>query len=95
MRITKGVTRGEPVSFTFNGVAYSGYAGESLACALFASGVAHLRDSPRNGEPRGMLCLMGSCQECLVWVNGRKVPACQQPLVDSLHASTIRDEVLS
>ncbi|MBB5214442.1 (2Fe-2S)-binding protein [Parapusillimonas granuli] len=92
MRITKGVARGEPVSFTFNGVSYTGYAGESVACALFASGMAHLRDSPRSHQPRGMFCLMGSCQECLVWVNGRKVPACQQPLVASLQVSSISNE---
>jgi predicted molibdopterin-dependent oxidoreductase YjgC len=92
MRITKGVNRGEPVSFTFDGAPYSGYAGESVACALFAAGVAHLRDSPRNGQPRGMFCLMGSCQECLVWVDGRKVPACQQPLTESLQVLSVGNE---
>lgn len=92
MRITKGVARGEPVTFRFNDMPFSGFAGESIACALFAAGVAHLRDSPREEQPRGMFCLMGSCQECLVWVNGRKVTACQQPLVEGLEVYSITSE---
>lgn len=93
MRIANGVDRGKRVSFTFNGRAYVAYEGESVAAALFAAGVAHLRDSPHAGRPRGMFCLMGSCQECLVWVEGHKTLACQQPALEGLtaHSVTERD----
>jgi len=66
------------VEFTFNGQVVEAYVGESLAAALFAAGSHALRTSPRNHEPRGMFCLMGSCQECAVWINGRRSLACQE-----------------
>ena len=68
---------GPGVAFTFNGQGVHAHAGESLAAALFAAGHRSLRTSVRNGEPRGMFCLMGSCQECVVWVDGRRALACQ------------------
>jgi predicted molibdopterin-dependent oxidoreductase YjgC len=72
--------RGPAVEFSFDGEAVRAYAGESVACALFAAGIRTLRRSPRAALMRGMFCLMGSCQECVVEVNGRRVPACQEPV---------------
>ena len=51
-------------------------AGANLAASLAAAGIRTLRYSPRAGMPRGMFCLMGVCQECVVEVDGRRVPAC-------------------
>ena len=59
-----------------DGVAVAAHAGESLAAALLAAGVLRLRDSPRQVAPRGALCFMGVCQECVVRVNGATVQAC-------------------
>lgn len=95
MRITKGINRGQQASFSFNGTDYAAYEGESVACALFAAGVANLRSSPRGQEPRGMFCLMGSCQECLVWIDGRKTPACQHPVTNGLTVTSIDDGGMS
>ena len=72
-------TRGAPIEFRFDGHAVAACEGESVACALFAAGLRTLRLSPRDAAGRGMFCLMGSCQECVVWVDGRRVPACQEP----------------
>ena len=72
-------SRGAAIEFRFDGLAVAAYEGESLACALFAAGIRTLRCSPRTGAARGMFCLMGSCQECVVWADGRRVPACQEP----------------
>lgn len=65
------------VEFVFDGRSVSAPAGESVAAALFAAGIKTLRRSPRDQAPRGMFCLMGSCQECLVMINGRRVLACR------------------
>jgi predicted molibdopterin-dependent oxidoreductase YjgC len=78
LRIGAGA-RGTAIEFTFDGRAVRAFAGESVACALFGAGIRTLRESPRTGSARGMFCLMGSCQECAVWVDGRRVPACQEP----------------
>jgi predicted molibdopterin-dependent oxidoreductase YjgC len=79
LRIGAGA-RGQTVEFFFDGTAVRAHAGESVACALFAAGVRTLRRSPRNGTARGMFCLMGSCQECVVVADGRRVAACQEPV---------------
>jgi len=72
--------RGAAVEFFFDGKPLRAYAGESVACALFAAGVRALRRSPRASSVRGMFCLMGSCQECVVEADGRRVLACQEPV---------------
>ena len=79
LRIGAG-ERGQAVEFFFDGRAVRAYSGESVACALFAAGVRTLRLSPRNASVRGMFCLMGSCQECVVLADGRRVAACQEPV---------------
>jgi predicted molibdopterin-dependent oxidoreductase YjgC len=74
-----GPARGKLIEFQFDGRTVTAHEGESVACALFAAGIRALRRSPRTGAARGMFCLMGSCQECVVRVDGRRVPACQEP----------------
>ena len=71
--------RGAMLEFRYDGRIVQANAGESVACALFAAGIRTLRRSPRTASARGMFCLMGSCQECLVSIDGRRVLACQEP----------------
>jgi hypothetical protein len=50
---------------------------ERHLCAVRA-GIAHYGES-RTASVRGMF-LMGSCQECVVEADGRRVAACQEPV---------------
>lgn len=50
-------------------------AGQSVAAALLGQGIAVFRETAKSGTPRGPYCLMGSCFECLVRVDG--VPGVQ------------------
>lgn len=84
-----GVERGTAVRFLFDDRPVSAHAGESVAAALYASGIRTLRSSPQDGAPRGMFCLMGSCQECLVWVGARKLPSCQVSVSEGLCVHTL------
>ena len=79
------------VELFLDGRRFTARAGESVAAALFASGVKTLRTSPRLREARGMFCLMGSCQECLVMVDGRRTLACQTPVTDGLRIETVAE----
>lgn len=79
-RIQGGVVRSEAVVFLLDGNPVSGFEGETVAAALMAAGVFHLRSSPRDGTPRGAFCLMGVCQECVVRVENRMVPSCTEPV---------------
>lgn len=74
------MTRPARVEITVNDRPLRAYPDESVATALLAAGIASFRHSRRGGHPRGPFCLMGSCQECLVRVEGRRVPACQTPV---------------
>jgi predicted molibdopterin-dependent oxidoreductase YjgC len=63
-------------------------AGQSLAAALLASGRAALRPSP-SGEPRGVYCGIGVCQECRVHVDGLGVVrACVTPVGAGMNVTT-------
>jgi len=89
LRANAAVHRGLPVVFTVDGMEVDAFEGESVAAALWASGRRELRRSPRADQPRGMFCLMGSCQECLVWVGARKLPSCQVPVSVGLAIETL------
>jgi len=81
--------RGATIGFFFDGLTIPARIGESVAAALFASGTKTLRTSPRELMPRGMFCLMGSCQECLVMVDGRRVLACRTTVADGMRVEKV------
>ena len=69
------------VDFLMEGRAVQARPGEMLATALLRAGVDRFRETPVSGSPRGPLCLMGVCFDCLVQVNGRpNVQACMTPV---------------
>ncbi|MDR3435386.1 (2Fe-2S)-binding protein [Telmatospirillum sp.] len=73
------------VSFTFDGRSMQGREGDSIAAALLANGIDHVRVHPVSGAPRSPYCLMGVCFECLVTVNGvGNRQACQTELRDAM-----------
>ena len=76
------------VEITVDGMPVVACPGESLAAALLIAGHRALRASPRLGQPRGAFCLMGVCQECVVQVDGRLVPACQTPVRAGMRVET-------
>jgi predicted molibdopterin-dependent oxidoreductase YjgC len=73
-----GIGRPAMVAFTVAGQAVRAPVGESLAAALLAAGVRRLGEGP--GSPRAVFCMMGTCQQCLVRVDGELVQACLTPV---------------
>ena len=51
--------------------------GITLAAALIENGCIAFRVTPVNQTPRAPYCMMGSCFECLVQVDGVNQRACQ------------------
>ncbi|WP_018315295.1 sarcosine oxidase subunit alpha family protein [Cupriavidus sp. UYPR2.512] len=49
------INRGQPLAFTFNGRAYQGYQGDTLASALLANGVRFVARSFKYHRPRGIM----------------------------------------
>ncbi len=64
--------RSDPTDCTifWDGAAIPARAGEPLAAALLAAGVAKFRATILSGAPRGPYCMMGACFDCLVTVDG-------------------------
>lgn len=80
----RGGHDGREVTFTFEGRPVRATPGQTVAMALWAGGEVALRSSSRTGEPRGVLCNMGICYECLVRTGGATVRACLLPVRDGL-----------
>jgi sarcosine oxidase, subunit alpha len=88
------IDRTRPLRFTFDGQAYSGYAGDTLASALLANGVHLLARSFKYHRPRGILTAGSEEPNALVAVirdaarRTPNVPATQIELYDGLVAES-------
>ena len=60
----------DTVPVTIDGVPFDARAGDTVAAAILAAGVATFRTTSVGGVPRGPYCLMGACFECLVSIDG-------------------------
>lgn len=78
----------EAISFIFNGQRISALPGDTIASALYASGI-HAFWRSRQGEARGMLCGIGVCFGCLVEVDGKPDQrACQVRVTPGMVVTT-------
>ena len=68
MRMSRGPAHASAVSIEVNGQAVAAVPGSSLSAALWNAGWRTFSAHPVTGDPRGPLCGMGVCQECVVWV---------------------------
>jgi D-hydroxyproline dehydrogenase subunit alpha len=79
----------EEIAIDFEGRALRGRRGETLAAALGAAGIRDLRLT-QSGQPRGIFCGMGVCQECLVEIDGRRNQrACMTKLAATEHGGPV------
>src|SRR5580704_8238024 len=76
LRIDNHKSRSTAICFYFDGEPVAAFEGETIAMALWAAGIHRLRTSPKRNEPRGVFCGMGICQECVVWIEGRRRESC-------------------
>lgn len=75
------------VTFFFEGKQVVARAGTSVAMALYEAGVRDLRRSSRCGEPRGVLCNMGICYECLMVMDGVVARACMTTVASGMQVA--------
>jgi predicted molibdopterin-dependent oxidoreductase YjgC len=87
-RIDLGVKGRAEIAIKIDGKRITAFAGESVAAAILAAGIRATRSSPNRADPRGPFCFMGSCQECLVLIDGQRALACQQRVADGLSVET-------
>ena len=76
---------GTPVRIHVDGETVDAVAGDSVAAAMLAAGLARFRASPVDGSPRGPHCLIGNCYDCLVEIDGQaNRQACLVPVEDGM-----------
>ena len=79
------IDRSTPVSFSWRDGSVTGYAGDTVASALYADGVRVFSRSFKYHRPRGLMCCSGQCPNCLVSVDGEPtVRACMTPIEDGM-----------
>jgi sarcosine oxidase subunit alpha len=79
------IKRKEKVTLSVNGKDVPAYKGETILAALMAAGYKTLKKSPLEKNPRGALCGMGVCFECIVTVNGiPNIRSCMTEVEDNM-----------
>ena len=74
------------VRFFWEGQEISARQGDTIAAALLAAGISHTRETPVSQSARAPFCMMGSCFECRVEVDGEhNVQACMRPVESGLN----------
>ena len=81
------------LSFTYEGKVISAVPGMSVAAALLGHEILAFRDSPVSGSPRGPFCLMGTCYDCLVQVDGVTVQACMTRVQEGLAVTRVATDI--
>ena len=77
------------IEITINGKSFTACAGQTVLSALVASGYKAFRKSRKTCEPRGPLCGMGVCYECLVTINDHpNQRACMMEVEDRMEVVT-------
>jgi sarcosine oxidase subunit alpha len=89
-----GIDRGRTLNFTFNGRAYQGHAGDTLASALLANGVHLVARSFKYHRPRGIVSAGPEEPNALVRIGSGaralpNLPATMVELYDGLEAASI------
>src|SRR5665213_1956045 len=75
--------RSSTVEFTFEGSTVTGFAGDTIGSALYASGRRVFSRSFKYHRPRGLLCCSGACANCMMTVDGvPNVRVCAVPARD-------------
>jgi len=68
------------LSFCLDGQEQPAQAGDTVLTAILTRH-KRLRDNEFGGSARAGFCLMGACQECLVWLeNGQPIRSCATPV---------------
>jgi predicted molibdopterin-dependent oxidoreductase YjgC len=82
------------VAVTIDGEAFVARAGDSVAAALLAAGRIAFRTTPVLAAARGPYCLMGTCFDCLVTIDGRaSQQACAIAVAPGMRIETSRQDL--
>lgn len=80
------IRRDSPIDIRFEGRPIRAYEGDTVGSALAAANVLVTGRSFKYHRPRGQLCMVGACANCLMRVDGvPNVRACVEPVRPGMH----------
>jgi NADPH-dependent 2,4-dienoyl-CoA reductase/sulfur reductase-like enzyme/Fe-S-cluster-containing hydrogenase component 2/bacterioferritin-associated ferredoxin len=68
----------EKITFFWQGQEIEARAGETIASALFASGIRVFGHHHKDGAPQGIFCANGQCAQCMVIADGLPLKSCAE-----------------
>ena len=75
----------------FEGKEIIAYEDETIAAALWASGIKKFRTTPKYNEPRGVFCNRGRCTDCIMTVDGKpNVRTCVTKVKDGMVVKSLK-----
>ncbi len=87
-RAEEVIRRDRPVSLSFEGRTLHAFEGDTVGSALAAAGVTITARSFKYHRPRGLLCMTGSCPNCLMQIDGiPNVRACIEPVREGMQVA--------
>ena len=76
---------GRRVEIEFDGKKLDAVEGEPIAAFLLAHGIKVFRKTLKSGEPRGLFCAIGRCNDCVMTVNGiPNIRTCVTPIEEGM-----------
>jgi sarcosine oxidase, subunit alpha len=80
--------RAREIEFSFHRATVRGFAGDTIASALYGEGQRIFSRSFKYHRPRGLLCCQGTCPNCMLTVDGTpNVRACVTPVTDGMRVT--------
>ena len=68
----------QEITFFWQGQEMKAFQGETIASALFASGVRVFGHHHKDGAPQGIFCANGQCAQCMVIADGLPLKSCAE-----------------
>ncbi len=75
----------EEIHFFWQGQELKAFQGETIASALYASGVRVFGHHHKDGAPQGIFCANGQCAQCMVLADGLPVKSCAELVQPEMH----------
>jgi uncharacterized metal-binding protein len=83
----------EAITFDFEGQVIEARLGDTVASALLLAGVRITRTTPISGASRAPYCMMGTCFECLMTIDGQ--PDRQACLIMAKDGMKVQQQLMS
>ena len=81
------------IIITVDGKEVCALEGETIASAMYASGIKVHRTTAKYNEPRGIFCNKGRCTDCIMKVDGRpNVRTCVTLVSEAMIVETLKGQ---